>query len=150
MLRRLVLAIAAGALLISGAAPVSAAGPAKVTIDGHSLFAGAATFVAHGGGLCPSGSIADNTRVIALNNVLVFDVAQTLTCDDGSGAIDLHVVARVHLCNATDHGVWTITGGTGLYQDLHGVGTLVGAYFPGNACDADGIDDHYTGVTWMQ
>ena len=148
MRSRLALAIVTAALLIAGATPVSAAEAGRLTIEGHSLFAGVSTFVAHGSGLCRSGTIADDTKVIDLNTVLVFDVRQTLTCDDGSGAVSLRVLARVHLCDQTDRGIWTITGGTGAYLHLRGAGTVVGTYFPGNSCTADGIDDHYTGVTW--
>ena len=35
-----------------------------------------------------------------------------------------------------------ITGGTGSLARAHGVGT----YYPGDSCDADGIDDHYVGT----
>ncbi len=32
------------------------------------------------------------------------------------------------------------------YENLQGTGSLIGTYVPADACSAEGIDDHLTGV----
>ncbi|MEP7115185.1 MAG: hypothetical protein ABI862_18120 [Ilumatobacteraceae bacterium] len=140
-------------IVVLGTAPVVNAGsssrkPSRVTIDGHAPFNGdVETFVAHGGGLCASGTTSNVTSANFIPPLtVVFDVKKTLTCDDGSGTFDMRVRAVVHLCDTFDRGHWEITGGTGAYRHLEGEGRLVGTYYPSDSCSAEGVDDHYTGI----
>jgi hypothetical protein len=84
--------------------------------------------------------------VVGSDRVLNFKNLKTFTCADGSGTFTLRINAQVMPCSSTDRGVWSVAGGTGAYERLRGAGTLVGSYFPNDACDAEGIDDHLTGT----
>ena len=56
---------------------------------------------------------------------------------------DLHTAdrRRIHACDQTDTSSWSVIDGTGRSAHLTGQGTGVGTYFPGNGCEAEGIDD---------
>jgi hypothetical protein len=146
MRKRLALVLAAGLLLLGATAPVRAGSAQPLTIDAHSSFEGGATFSATGLGTCTTGILESDARVVGHGAALVFHVRQLFTCDDGSGTFSLLTEASVHPCDATDRGAWSIAGGTGAYAGLHGAGTVVGTYVPDDSCDADGIDDHFTGT----
>jgi hypothetical protein len=143
MRRRIALLVGISMLLAVTASPVRGAAATPVTIDAQSSFDGPATFTATGIPDCSAGTQSQDARVVGRGSALVFDVNTTFTCAGGS--LDVHVHASVRPCDPQDRGSWVITGGTGTLADLHGAGTLVGTYFPGDSCNADGIDDHYTG-----
>ena len=139
-------------IVVFGTAPVASAADSSrrlspVTIDGHALFGSdMETFVAHGGGLCVSGTIRNVASAVFIPpNTAVFDVNKTFICDDHSGTFTMRLRAVVHFCDTFDKGKWELTGGTGAYRHLEGEGRIVGTYFPTDSCSADGIDDHYTG-----
>ena len=147
MSRRLAISLLTAGLLI-GVLPLGAAAstPVAVTIDIHEDFAEATgTFTAQSAVLCVSGTTSTLTRVTGSGATLNFHSLKTFTCADGSGTFTLRIQARVMPCAASDWGSWSVAGGTGDYEDLHGTGTVVGTYFPNDACDAEGIDDHLTG-----
>jgi hypothetical protein len=129
-----------------GAFPASAATPVDATIDVHSVFGDPGTFTADSAVLCVTGTTSDVTRVTGGERVLNFHNLKTFTCADGSGTFTLRIQAQVKPCDSTDRGVWSVAGGTGDYEGLRGAGKLVGTYFPNDACDAEGIDDHLTGT----
>ena len=131
-------------LLALAASPVRGAAATPVTIDAHTSFDGSATFTATGLPDCDAGTQSQDVRVVGRGAALAFDVHTTLTCAGGS--LDIHVHASVRPCDPQDRGSWVITGGTGSLAGAHGAGTLVGTYFPGDSCDAIGIDDHYAGT----
>jgi len=135
--------------LLIGALPGATVAAAAVdaTIDVHSAFADpAGSFTADSPVLCPEGTTHDETRVVGSDQVLNFKNVKTFTCADGSGTFTLRINAQVMPCSSTDRGAWSVIGGTGAYEGLRGAGDLVGTYFPNDACDAEGIDDHLTGT----
>jgi hypothetical protein len=138
------------ASLLIGALPGAAAAAGATvdaTIDVHSVFSNpTGTFTADSPVLCAAGTTSDETRVVGSDRVLNFKNVKTFTCADGSGTFTLRLNAQVMPCSSTDRGVWSVIGGTGAYEGLRGAGTIVGSYFPNDACDAEGIDDHLTGT----
>jgi hypothetical protein len=137
------------ALLLAAATviPVSASEASRrVTVDVHGTFdSPTGTFTARGP-ICGSGITSDVVVVTSKGPRLYFDDRKTFTCADGSGTFTFHVLASVRPCDQFDHGTWKVVGGTGRYGELRGAGTDIGRYFPGDSCNADGIDDIFTGV----
>jgi len=132
---------------LAGGTAVSAAGPAPVTINVHSLFEGpGGTFTAEGP-ICNSGTTSDATRIVERgHDVFLILNRKTFVCEDGSGTFTLRIDAEFHACDQTDTSSWSVIAGSGRYGPLTGHGTGVGTYFPGNGCEADGIDDLLTGL----
>jgi hypothetical protein len=146
-MRRTLTLLAAMSALLMSAMPVSALTTADATIDVRSHFSeSAGTFTADSALLCESGTTSDVTTIAGNGRTITFHNLKTFTCADGSGTFTLRLQAQVKPCDANTWGVWSVAGGTGDYEGLQGTGTLVGTYFPGDACTADGIDDHLTGV----
>jgi hypothetical protein len=129
---------AAGLLLLVLAVPVASASPGvSITIDSN-FQTGVEVFTASG--FCASGtSVTPNLRFIGVGNASTFHLDKTLTCDDGSGTLTIHVDAATHGGSPQDQGGWSVVGGTGAWSGAHGGGDLVGVYVP------NGIIDHYTG-----
>jgi hypothetical protein len=132
---------------LAGATAVSAASPRAATINVHSLFeVPGGTFTAEGP-ICRSGTTSDATRIVERgHDVFLILNRKTFVCDDGSGTFTLRIHAIFRACDQTDTSSWTVIDGTGRYVHLTGQGKGVGTYFPGNGCEADGIDDRLTGV----
>ena len=129
------------------AAPVGAVTTADATIDVHSTFDGSGgTFTTDSALLCASGTTSDSTLVAGNGRAITFHNLKTFDCADGSGTFTLRLQAQLKPCSPNTSGVWSVAGGTGTYEGLRGTGSLVGTYFPGDSCDAVGIDDHLTGV----
>jgi hypothetical protein len=131
--------VAAGLLLASLAAPaVSASSSTSITID-NNFDTGAETFAASG--FCASGSsVTSNLVVVGGRGGLTFHLDKTLTCDDRSGTLTIHVDAAT--ANGTagrDQGGWSVVSGTGAWAGASGGGRLDGEYVP------TGVIDHYTG-----
>ena len=148
MIRRLFHPLVLSCLLL-GALPAAASAEAAsaATIKAHSAFSVVnGTFTADSQVLCDSGTTSDVTRVVGQGATLSIHNLKTFTCADGSGTFTLRIQATVQPCDATDRGAWSVAGGTGDYERLRGAGTLLGTYFPNNACDAEGIDDVLTGT----
>jgi hypothetical protein len=146
-MRRTITVFGALVALALGAVPASAATAATATIEVHTSFeAGAGTFSADSDLLCASGTTTDSTLIAGNGRAITFHNLKTFHCADGSGTFTLRLQAQVKPCNSTTSGVWSVAGGTGAYEDLSGAGSLVGTYFPGDACSAEGIDDVLTGV----
>lgn len=146
-MRRTITVLGAFVALALSAAPVAAVTSATATIDVHSVFEEeAGTFVADSDLLCESGTTTDTTAIAGNGRAITFHNLKTFDCADGSGTFTLRIQAQVKPCSATDRGVWSVAGGTGDYEGLRGSGSLVGTYFPNDACDAVGLDDHLTGV----
>ena len=135
--------------IMAGPVPAQAGSAAPVSIDSDSPFDGPSTFTASGSGLCPSGTvIGDSFHGTGSNHAtaFTFHLVKTFTCADGSGTFSLRYQAMVQPCDPTDAGAWAVVGGTGRYAGLRGAGTLVGNYYPTDACDATGVVDHLTGM----
>ena len=135
--------------IMTSTLPAHAGAAAPVSIDADSTFGGSSTFTASGGGLCASGTVSDaGFRGTGSDHAaaLTFHLVKTFTCADGSGSFSLRVQASVQPCDPTDAGAWAVAGGTGRYAGLRGAGTLVGDYYPTNACDAVGVVDHLSGI----
>ena len=146
-MRRTLTILAALAALMLGAVPVGAITSAPTTIDVHSTFnTTGGTFQADSTLLCASGTTSDITSIVGNGRALTFHNLKTFTCADDSGTFTLRIQANVRFCEPADQGAWNVVGGTGDYEGLHGAGTVVGTYFPGDVCDAEGIDDHLTGT----
>jgi hypothetical protein len=139
-----------GLLVVMGlanATTVGAAGPGPVTINVHGLFAvPGGTFTAEGP-ICGSGTTSDATRIVERgHDVFLILNRKTFVCDDGSGTFTLRIDAVFRACDQTDTSSWSVIDGTGRYDHLTGQGTGVGTYFPGDGCEADGIDDLLSGL----
>jgi hypothetical protein len=136
-MRRLLLLGVAAALVM--AAPAQASFLKKVEITS----AADGPFTASGA-ICPSGQTATTFRIVLRPAATGVDllVGKTLTCDDGSGTIDLTLYVRVRFFggDVSAHLVWIVTGGTGQYERLQGVGTAVADFSSGE------IVDHYVGM----
>jgi len=145
MRRTLTLLAALVALLLS-AMPVGAVTTADATIDVHTSFSAPGTFTADSALLCDSGTTSDVTIIAGNGRAITFHNLKTFTCADGSGTFTLRLQAQVKPCDANTRGVWSVADGSGDYDRLQGTGSLVGTYFPADACSAEGIDDHLTGV----
>jgi hypothetical protein len=150
MRRTLVLGVPCVLLsIMTGPVPAQAGAAQPVSIDADSSFAGSSTFTASGGGLCASGTAADaGSRVTGSDHAtaFTFHLVKTFTCADGSGSFSLRIQASVRPCDPTEAGAWAVVGGTGRYVGLRGAGTLVGDYYPTDACDAVGVVDHLSGM----
>ena len=146
-MRRLLVSSLLTLVLLGSAVPALAATAVSVTIEVHSVFSDEhGTFTADNTVLCEGGTTSDVTRITGNGAVLNIKNIKTFTCSDGSGTFTLRIQAQVRPCEPTDSGTWNVAGGTGDYERLRGGGTLVGTYFPNNACDAEGIDDRLTGT----
>ena len=146
-MRRTMTVLGALVALALSATPVGAVSTADATIEVHSLFEdGGGTFTADSELLCAGGTTSDSTIIAGNGRAITFHNLKTFDCADGSGTFTLRLQAQVKPCNSTTSGAWSVAGGTGNYEGLLGNGTLVGTYFPNDACDAVGIDDRLTGV----
>lgn len=145
-MRRFIMVLGALVALVVSSGTVAAVSVADASIDVRSLFEdGGGTFTADSDLLCASGTTSDSTLVAGNGRTITFHNLKTFECADGTGSFTLRLEARVQPCDATTSGTWNVAGGTGDYANLRGAGTLVGTYFPTDACDAIGIDDHLTG-----
>ena len=146
-MRRTMTVLGALVALALSAAPVGAVTTAEATIEVHTGFEdGGGTFTAESDLLCASGTTSDATLIAGNGRAITFHNLKTFVCDDGTGTFTLRLEAQVKPCSATTFGVWSVAGGTGDYAGLRGSGSVVGTYFPNDACDAEGIDDLLTGV----
>ncbi len=146
-MRRTMTLLSALAALLLSAMPVAAVTTADATIDVHSSFsAPGGTFTADSALLCDSGTTTDETIIAGNGRAITFHNLKTFTCADGSGTFTLRLNAQVKPCSSTTWGTWSVASGTGDYENLRGTGSLIGTYVPADACSAEGIDDHLTGV----
>ncbi|HEX9044582.1 MAG TPA: hypothetical protein VF802_06110 [Candidatus Limnocylindrales bacterium] len=132
---------AAGLLALGLAAPVvSASTRVEIVLDNHFLTTGVETFTASG--FCPSGSaVTSNLVIVGGSHGLTFHLDKTLTCNDGSGTLSIHVDAATSYGTYTgDQGGWSVTGGTGAWAGATGGGQLVATY------TSTGSLDDYTGA----
>ena len=147
MRRTLLLIVLVTFLSMPGMAGSSAA-VGEVTITADQPFGAAGTFTATGGPICASGTTTESPVRITegrRSRALTFHLDKSFVCDDGSGSFTVLISARVQPCDANDYGSWAVTRGTGSYTDLRGAGTLVGSYYPTDACDAEGVVDVFSG-----
>jgi len=154
--RRLILPAAVAALFLVAlpVAPVAAAPPEQVTIQGPAFFAGTGEFTATGpavasGTMCDAGTIVDlyvkslPVRRHSEGNVNL-RVLKQFTCDDGSGTFLALLRVRIRPERTTTFR-WFIFGGTGDYVHLRGRGRghVDHAIFDGP--DQVGVWDVYRG-----
>ena len=130
-----------GALAI---APVASAAPPVTTINIHVVFGVSEEFWGTGGVVCDHGwAVTDPVSGAGGGRqgrgVFTFHLIKTLTCDDGSGSIQIKVEAAAARTSPGTIGGFAVVGGTGDYSRLHGAGSLIGYGFDG------GVDDVYTG-----
>jgi hypothetical protein len=120
------------------AAPASASTTA-VSIDLHGIFeTGVETFTATG--LCPSGTAGSFGFHMAGNGrATTFHLYKTLTCTGTADSITIRVEASSVFGTGGTTGGWNVVSGTGIYEGIHGGGSLIGIGFEG------GIDDQYVG-----
>ena len=92
--------------------------------------------------VCPNGDTIDVFGKVSgfqsAKGGLNFQVVKQFTCGDGSGEFFVKLQVRVDWRG--DNFNWTITGGTGQYEDLHGTGQGIGLNVV-----PDGVLDVYTG-----
>jgi hypothetical protein len=130
----------AGALLLF-AAPAYATPPQDVAIQIQTTDFGDGPFTATGP-VCPSGTTSTPLRLAAGfqsgrgGNILV---AKEFTCDDGSGSFLLLLRVKIAFEPFSDTFTWSVLGGTGAYENLHGSGSGFGTPTP------DFLLDTFTG-----
>jgi hypothetical protein len=95
-------------------------------------------FMSTGGGTCSKGDTIDlfgHGAGSESSGRLQLLVLKRFTCADGSGTFD--VLFRVHLVfdPFSDVGTWTVVGGTGAYERLHGTGKLSAVPTEGGVLD---------------
>mgnify|MGYP001587144255 CR=1 FL=1 len=118
------------------AVPVMAARPMNVHIEAPSTIDPTIDdpFTASGpavdsGLLCASGSIIYLGGQVSGppdGSFINLKALKHFVCDDGSGTIDVKLVAHVDKVSGEATGRWVVTGGTGDYSRLHGSGKLIG------------------------
>jgi hypothetical protein len=80
------------------------------------------------------------------NQVVNFHVLKEFVCDDGSGSFFVKLEAHWNWVTQPEYNefTWTIKGGTGDYEDLHGSGSGMGLYADPDT-PPDGVLDTYEG-----
>lgn len=98
---------------------------------------------------CPSASVRTIRAGSSQRIETSFNGSKKFNCGSGN-TLTLAFRVTVSGCSANNKGVWKVTRGTGIFFHAEGEGTLKGSYTsrggPGTSCNADGIDDHYTGT----
>ena len=129
MNHRRISVLALAAILVAAlAVPTWAATPGERQVMIQVAFddaTGQETFVASGPGICPSG-ILDNRDIwfVQFDDAFSIRMTKRLVCADGSGTFDFFLSAGEPAGSPTRSGGWAIMGGTGVYQDAVGGGTL--------------------------
>lgn len=125
--------------------PAGAASPHKgVNFEVEtSLLGGPGPFVASGpavddGLMCNAGTVvnASGKATGFSPRGFNFQGIKHFTCDDGSGEFFVNLQARIDFRKGTTFN-WNVLGGTGDYEDLHGVGS--GSGLPGVPCGDPGV-----------
>lgn len=151
--RRLLVALLTATLaLVTFAPPASAASWASVdfTVNEALPIGTPGTISDSDLSECAAGTVTTPTvDVNELGRVTVYVGTKVLDCGDGN-SLTIGFAAAGSECNATNRGLWWVTGGTGVYDGARGGGRLVGTYVaadggPGDFCDNAGVDDRYTG-----
>ena len=116
-----------------------------VTVDESLPVSTPGTVIADRGLGCLGGSVdtTDSTGS-SVGNVTFFSGTKTFNCPGGTLVIQFSAV--VAGCASSDHGSWSVVGGTGAYSGASGGGVLVGTYQGGDACSNSGIHDRWRGV----
>ena len=80
------------------------------------------------------------------NRLFNFKVLKEFVCDDGSGSFFVKLEVHYDFAATPEYNEfnWTIKGGTGDYEDLHGSGSGMGLYAD-PATPPDGVLDTYEG-----
>lgn len=80
------------------------------------------------------------------NRLINFHVEKEFVCDDGSGSFFVKLEAHYDFVTTPEYNEfnWTIKGGTGDYEGLHGSGSGLGLYAD-PATPPDGVLDVYDG-----
>ena len=140
MRRSLIVAAIAALLLIVSMAPAGATPPSGVeivdlvTFDPQNPGPSTGEFTATGpavdaGLICPAGTSVDvfakYSGFNAATGYMNAQIVKQFTCDDESGEFLVKLQVRIYPGEGTDFN-WTIVGGTGAYEDLHGSGEGVG------------------------
>lgn len=99
--------------------------------------------------VCESGetiALDGNASGWQSNRVVNFHVLKEFVCDDGSGTFFVQLQAHWNWVTTPEYNefTWTIKGGTGDYEDLHGSGSGMGLYAD-PATPPDGVLDTYEG-----
>lgn len=128
MMRRIVVlvGVASAALIGLVASPAEATPPSDVEIvvpgfEGPFVATGAAV---DDGVVCGTGEVSTTFAKAAgfqSNRGFNLTVGKEFTCDDGSGAFSAKLQVRIDARGVSFN--WVITGGTGDYEDLRGVGS---------------------------
>jgi hypothetical protein len=150
-LRRVLLAAASISMLVA-AQPAAAAGAKPVNFTVHE------TLPTLGVGRIVRGQLTDcpNPAVHTTSSggsghggQMVFKGSKRFDCGGGN-SLTLAFRVTTGKCQKTDAGVWKVVRGRGVFASAKGSGRLVGTYMlgnkPGTQCNADGLDDHYTGM----
>lgn len=81
-------------------------------------------------------------------DVVTFSGSKKLDCGSGD-TLTIAFKVSVSGCGASNAGTWQVTRGTGRFASAQGQGKLVGTYTLGTglgtSCNADGVNDRYTG-----
>ena len=111
--------------------------------DGEFMAYGAAVDV---GRVCDTGdtyTLDGGATGLRSNRIVNFHVLKEFVCDDGSGSFFVKLEVHYDYTKTPENNVfnWTIKGGTGAYEDLHGSGSGTGLY-----TSPDGVIDVYEGT----
>ena len=137
-------------LLTLGVTASAATPPLDVSIVAHTSFGPDGSFgpfwatgpAVTAGLICPAGDSIDQVSKVMgyqSNRSANYFVRKLFTCFDGSGSFLVQM--EVRLDYRGDNANWIVLSGTGVYQNLHGTGKLVGL-------DPDGwydVKDVFTG-----
>lgn len=148
MRRSLIVATIAALLMVVSLAPAGATPPSEVNFEVESSLLGdPGPFVASGpavdGGLiCAAGTVVDeSSKATGLSPTgFNFQGIKHFICDDGSGEFFVNLQARIDFRRGTTFH-WSVLGGTGDYEVLHGAGSGVGL----DLCGPDCVFDVYDG-----
>lgn len=129
------------ASMFATATPVVATSPDPVTITVDTTVDGGDPFVATGGVVCNSGIVSTTFRMFSGNERtggLQLLLVKRFECSDGT--FDLLLRVSLEFATGTT-GNWSVVGGSGAYERLHGTGSVTGTYGPD-----DTIHDVYVGT----
>ena len=101
-------------------------------------------FASTGGVLCASGTVSNRfERFVGWQSNLHSQilVGKRFVCGDGSGTFDFLLRVTLDFGAGDTAGTWSVVGGSGKYEQLHGGGAIQGERLPDG-----GIEDVYEGT----
>lgn len=137
-MRKVSVITAALAMILAVAAPVAAAPPEGVTLEGPSYFTGTGEFTTtdEAGLICPSGITTDIFKKTSppdgqSPNRINLQIRKLFACGDGSGSFEIKLQVQIPVNIDMDNWptfTWVVVDGTGEYEDLKGNGSGFAAF----------------------